>query len=58
MLPLSPNDDRIRSAVANAIFRHPSMTRYAIRGQSSPVHNLVKKGEVTLEGVVKQPKKK
>ncbi len=52
VLPLSPNDDRIRIATANAIFRHPSMTRYAIRGQNSPIHILVKNGEVTLEGAV------
>jgi hyperosmotically inducible protein len=52
VLPLSPSDDRIRIATANAIFRHPAMTRYAIRGQNSPIHILVKNGEVTLEGVV------
>ncbi|MEZ5354994.1 MAG: BON domain-containing protein [Bryobacteraceae bacterium] len=52
VLPLSPSDDRIRIATANAIFRHPSMTRYAIRGQNSPIHILVKNGEVILEGAV------
>lgn len=52
VLPLSPSDDRIRIATANAIFRHPAMTRYAIRGQNSPIHILVKNGEVTLEGSV------
>ncbi|MEZ5399617.1 MAG: BON domain-containing protein [Bryobacteraceae bacterium] len=52
VLPLSPNDDRIRVATANAIFRHPAMTRYAIRGPNSPIHILVRNGEVMLEGVV------
>jgi hyperosmotically inducible protein len=52
VLPVSPNDDRLRQAVANAIFGHSSMTRYAIRGPNAPIHILVKNGEVSLEGVV------
>lgn len=52
VLPVSPNDDRIRRAVANAIFRHSAMTRYAIRGSNAPIHILVKNGNVTLEGIV------
>jgi len=52
VLPLSPNDDRIRNEVAAAIFRHSSMTRYAIQGPNAPIHILVKNGSVELAGVV------
>src|SRR6266567_6047297 len=31
VLPLSPNDDRLRLQVARAIFRDPAFTRYAIQ---------------------------
>lgn len=51
VLPLSPNDDRIRIAVARAIFNHPVLQQYAIRAVP-PIHVIVKNGNVTLEGVV------
>lgn len=51
VLPLSPNDDRIRRAVYRAIFGHPSLSRYAL-GAVPPIHIIVKNGNVTLEGVV------
>lgn len=51
VLPLSPNDDRIRIAVYNAIYRHPALNRYALRAVP-PIHIIVKNGHVTLEGNV------
>lgn len=51
VLPLSPNDDRIRRAEFRAIFAYPTMARYAIQAVP-PIHIIVKNGNVTLEGVV------
>ena len=51
VLPLSPMDDRIRLAAARAIFRQPALSRYAY-GPVSPIHIIVKNGNLTLEGVV------
>lgn len=51
VLPLSPNDDRIRMRVYRAIYRTPSLERYAIQAVP-PIHIIVKNGNVTLEGVV------
>ncbi|MGC2694745.1 MAG: BON domain-containing protein [Candidatus Angelobacter sp.] len=52
VLPPSPGDDRIRLAVAHAIFGQDSpLFRYAM-GSVPPIHIIVKNGHVTLEGVV------
>ena len=52
VLPLSPNDDRIRYAVYRAIYSAPSLsTRYGYRAVPS-IHIIVKNGNVSLEGVV------
>jgi hyperosmotically inducible protein len=51
VLPVSPNDDRIRRAVFRAIYSDPAMDRYAIQAVP-PVHIIVKNGNVNLEGVV------
>ncbi len=51
VLPVSPNDDRIRLDVYRAIYFHPTFTRYAIRAVP-PIHIIVKNGDVALEGVV------
>ncbi len=51
VLPLSPMDDRIRLATARAIYGQPALSRYAY-GPLSPIHIIVKNGNVTLEGVV------
>lgn len=51
VLPLSPNDDRIRLAVYRAIYGHDALSRYALRAVP-PIHIIVKNGNVTLEGVV------
>jgi hyperosmotically inducible protein len=51
VLPLSPNDDRIRRAVYSAIFSQPGLQMYSMQAVP-PIHILVKNGNVTLEGVV------
>ena len=51
VLPLSPNDDRIRRAVFRAIYSNSFLTRYALQAVP-PVHIIVKNGHVTLVGVV------
>jgi hyperosmotically inducible protein len=51
VLPLSPNDDRIRLAVYRAIYRQPNLNRYALQAVP-PIHIIVKNGDVSLEGVV------
>ncbi len=52
VLPVSSNDDRIRTAVFRAIYYHPVLSRYAIQSVP-PIHIIVKNGDVTLEGVVR-----
>ncbi len=51
VLPLSPNDDRIRRAVFRAIFRDAVLQKYGLQAVP-PIHIIVKNGNVTLEGVV------
>lgn len=51
VLPVSPNDDRIRIATYRAIYHHEALMLYAIRAVP-PIHIIVKNGNVTLEGVV------
>ena len=51
VLPLSPNDDRIRRAVYRAVYSKEPLQRYAM-GAVPPIHIIVKNGNVTLEGVV------
>jgi hyperosmotically inducible periplasmic protein len=52
VLPLSPNDDRIRRAVYQAIYGDPMLsTRYGFQALPS-IHIIVKNGNVRLEGVV------
>jgi hyperosmotically inducible protein len=51
VLPLSPNDDRIRIAAYRAIFSKPTLQRYSM-GAVPPIHIIVKNGNVTLVGVV------
>lgn len=52
VLPLSPDDDRIRMAEYRAIYGDPALaTRYGYRAVP-PVHIIVKNGHVTLDGVV------
>lgn len=51
VLPVSPNDDRLRLAVYQAVYSHPVLTRYAPQAVP-PLHIIVKNGHVTLVGVV------
>src|SRR5438270_6082932 len=52
ILPTSGNDDRIRTAVARALFGQDSpLFRYSM-GALPPIHIIVKNGRVALEGVV------
>lgn len=51
VLPVSPNDERIRLAVYRAIYGQPGLQRYGLQAVP-PIHIIVKNGNVTLEGVV------
>ena len=52
VLPVSPNDDRIRRAVYAALFNGNSpLFRYGM-GAVPPIHIIVKNGNVALKGVV------
>jgi hyperosmotically inducible periplasmic protein len=52
VLPLSPNDDRIRRAMYRTIYGDPQIgTRYGYQALPS-IHIIVKNGNVYLEGVV------
>lgn len=51
VLPLSPNDDRIRRAVYRSIYRNNVLQRYSLQAVP-PIHIIVKNGNVTLVGVV------
>src|SRR5580658_7306000 len=52
VLPLSPNDDRIRRGVYRAIYGDSALSiRYGYRALPS-IHIIVKNGNVRLEGVV------
>ncbi len=51
VLPLSPNDDRIRRAVYRAIYSNSVLAPYQLRAVP-PIHIIVKNGQVTLEGAV------
>jgi hyperosmotically inducible protein len=51
VLPLSPNDDRIRIAAYRAIFSQPGLDRYAMQAVP-PIHIIVDNGKIILEGVV------
>ena len=51
VLPLSPNDDELRLRLYRAIYGHSVLQTLAIRAVP-PIHIIVEKGDVTLEGVV------
>jgi hyperosmotically inducible protein len=51
VLPLSPNDDRLRMQVARSIFRDPVLSRYSMEPVPT-IHIIVENGHVALEGVV------
>jgi osmotically-inducible protein OsmY len=51
ILPPSPSDDRIRLAVAHAIFNDEKLFKYSL-ASVPPIHIIAKNGHVTLEGMV------
>jgi hyperosmotically inducible protein len=51
VLPLSAMDDRLRVQVANAIYRDPILSGYAMRAIPA-IHIIVENGHVTLTGTV------
>ncbi len=51
VLPVSPNDDRIRRATYRRIYRHSVLSQYRLRAVP-PIHIIVENGHVKLEGVV------
>jgi hyperosmotically inducible protein len=51
VLPLSPNDDRIRKAAYRAIYGQATLARYALNPHP-PIRIIVNNGNLTLMGVV------
>jgi hyperosmotically inducible protein len=51
VLPTSPNDDRLRRDLFNAIYRYAPLQHYGV-GSNRPIRIIVNHGNVTLEGVV------
>lgn len=51
VLPLSPMDNQIRRAEYRAIYSQPSLQMYAMQSVP-PIHIVVDRGHVTLEGIV------
>lgn len=51
VLPLSPNDDRIRMQVYRAVYGEAALNRYALNAVP-PLHIIVDNGNVSLVGVV------
>ena len=51
VLPLSPNDDKIRRDVYRAIYSQPGLDMYSLRAVPT-IHIIVKNGHVHLNGAV------
>jgi hyperosmotically inducible periplasmic protein len=51
VLPVSPNDDRLRIRAFRAIYGYSALHRYALP-VIKPIRIIVKNGHITLEGVV------
>jgi hyperosmotically inducible protein len=51
VLPPSSMDDRLRAQLFRAIYGYPALQRYGV-GSNRPIHIIVDRGHVTLEGVV------
>ena len=51
VMPVSPNDDRIRVAAYRTIYGDSALNRYGHQAVP-PIHIIVKNGALTLEGVV------
>ena len=57
VLPASKSDDELRVRIADAIYSHPTFQPYAARA-NPPIHIIVERGHVTLEGVVQDETEK
>jgi hyperosmotically inducible periplasmic protein len=51
VLPASKSDDELRQGIARAIYNNPTFRPYASR-VNPPIHVIVERGRVTLEGTV------
>jgi hyperosmotically inducible protein len=51
VLPASKSDDELRAGIANAIYGNSAFANYATQ-VNPPIHIIVERGRVTLEGVV------
>jgi hyperosmotically inducible periplasmic protein len=51
VLPLSPNDDRLRLRVYRAIYSKAPLQRYSLMAVP-PIHIIIRNGNVALEGAV------
>ena len=51
VLPVSQFDDQLRLGIARAIYRNPNFSSFASM-VNPPIHVIVERGHVTLEGVV------
>ena len=51
ILPPSPMDDQLRFRLFRAIYGYPALQRYGV-GSNRPIHIIVDRGHVILEGVV------
>jgi hyperosmotically inducible protein len=51
VLPVSPNDDRLRLQLFRAIYRYGPLQRYSLP-PIKPIRIIVNRGHVLLEGVV------
>jgi hyperosmotically inducible protein len=51
VLPASQEDDRLRTAIVNAIYRDPAFENYS--RADPPIHVIVNNGHVTLVGIVR-----
>jgi hyperosmotically inducible protein len=51
VLPASKSDDELRQNIARAIYNNPTFRPYAAR-VNPPIHIIVERGRVTLEGTV------
>ena len=51
VLPVSPNDNRLRLATYSAIYGQPTLVRYRLNPHP-PIRIIVENGHVTLKGVV------
>ena len=51
VLPVSQFDDQLRVGIARAIYRNPQFSSFASM-VNPPIHVIVERGHVTLEGVV------